>query len=85
MTSVTQNCLSVAIWLEAYQGYGHYQENHFQNSFQRWLAKKPCFSKARRLNNSSSVSFGAPITLTNTDYRFIVAGALQWVLILVLF
>ncbi len=47
MTSVTQGIVPVLLAGAPGQGYGHYQENHFQNSFQRWLAKKPCFSKAR--------------------------------------
>ena len=80
MTSVTQGIVPVLLAGGSGTRLWPLSRKSFPKQFSTLVSEKTLFQQsALRLNNSSSLSFGAPITLTNTDYRFIVAEQLQTV------
>ena len=78
MTSVTQGIVPVLLAGGSGTRLWPLSRKSFPKQFSTLVGEKTLFQQsALRLNSSSSVSFGAPITLTNTDFRFIVAEQLQ--------
>ncbi|MGB2491266.1 MAG: mannose-1-phosphate guanylyltransferase, partial [Candidatus Puniceispirillaceae bacterium] len=78
MTSVIQGIVPVLLAGGSGTRLWPLSRKSFPKQFSTLVGEKTLFQQsALRLNSSSSVSFGAPITLTNTDFRFIVAEQLQ--------
>ena len=71
--------LNQSFWLEALElGFGCYLVSLYPKQFAKFVSDKTLFQEAAlRLVSSSIVNFLSHITITNSDFRFIVGEQLQ--------